>query len=174
MKYAFPDNYGEDCIVLCLDKSLVPLVSGALKPFEQSYSWISDEDYEQGYNAFAQVQASFMNNCLQELIESNRQIYRLLDSGLNGRVYTTAPDPLDPTKQIAVPAIPVAPQAFNPTTAIGSHALRLIIQDMATRDEVRRVQLEALLLKLDQIIAEDIGEDLTEIITKLASILALL
>lgn len=123
MKYAFPANYGKECIIIALDKALVPLVAGALKPFEQAYTWVSDEDYEQGYNAFVELQASFMNSCLKELIESNNRIYRLLDTALNGEVYTALPDPLKPTETIVTPALPAAPLASSPA-ALPAWALR--------------------------------------------------
>lgn len=114
MKYSFPDNYGEECIIIALDKALVPLVSGALKPFEQAYTWITDDDYEQGYNAFAQIQAGMANQCIELLIESNRQIYRLLDTALNGASYTAGPDPEKPGKILVSPAIPDAPGNTSP------------------------------------------------------------
>lgn len=114
MKYSFPANYGEDCIIVAIDKSLIPLVAGALKPFEQSYTWLSDEDYEQGYNAFAELQASFMNTCLKELVESNNRIYRLLDTALNGAAYTAIANPLAPDSLVVTPAIPAAPPASSP------------------------------------------------------------
>lgn len=72
MKYTFPANYGEDCIIIEIDKALVPLVAGALRPFEQRYSWATEEDYEQGYNAFAQLQAQFMGKCVEQI---NRAIF---------------------------------------------------------------------------------------------------
>lgn len=127
MKYSFPANYGEECIIVAIDKALVPLVAGALKPFEQSYSWLSDEDYEQGYNAFAELQASFMNNCLSELVESNRQIYRLLDTALNGAAYTAEADPESPGDLVVTPAIPAAPPASSPAV-LNPYALRRRIE----------------------------------------------
>lgn len=181
MQHSFPDNYGEECIIIVIDKALVPLVGGALKPFEQSYSWVTDADYEQGYNAFAQLQASMANNCLEELIESNRQIYRLLDAGLNGQTYTTAPDPLDPTKEIALPAIPVAPAAFSSATALAAQSLRSLVPEERTRElaeidraEARRLLLVAIDAKLAQLLASETSDDLQEIIGQLAAILAIL
>lgn len=110
MKHTFPTGYGEDCIVIEIDKALLPLVSGALRPFEQRYSWVSDEDYEQGYNAFAQLQAAMAGKCIQALIDSNDRIYRLLDMALNGNAYISTPNPEDPTRPIILPEIPATPQ----------------------------------------------------------------
>lgn len=107
MKHTFPDNYGEECIIIAFDKSLLPMIAGALRPFEKRYSWVSEEDYELGYNAFAQVQADMANNCLNELIESNNRLYRLLDTALNGTVYSATGD----SPPVVTPAIPAAPPA---------------------------------------------------------------
>ena len=83
MKYAFPEGYGNDCILVEIDVALVPLVAGALRPFEQRYSWVSDADYEQGYNAFARLQADFMGKCLEKLqmeIRAMRGVDELVDA----------------------------------------------------------------------------------------------
>jgi hypothetical protein len=137
MKHTFPENYGEGCILVEIDKALVPLVAGALKPFERRFSWVSDEDYEQGYNAFAELQVQFMGKCVQALIDSNDRIYRLLDTALNGVAYTATPAtspppaaPPDPTRPTISPAIPTVPAASSPAQlapfALRSRLERLI------------------------------------------------
>lgn len=117
MKYEFPDTYGQSCILVAIDSSLLPMIAGALRPFEQRYTWLSDADFEQGYNAFAALQASFMNNCLADLVESNNRIYRLLDTALNGVQYTASGD----VPPVITPAIPAAP-SLDPAVAPGLRA----------------------------------------------------
>lgn len=107
MKYVFPTNYGEDCVIVAIDKSLVPMIAGALRPFEQRGYWLSDIDYERGYNAIAEIQSDMANNCLAKLIESNDRLYRLLDTALNGTVYSAS----GATPPEITPAIPAAPSA---------------------------------------------------------------
>lgn len=88
--------------------------------FELRGYWLSEADYEAGYNAFAQVQAAMANNCLVELTESNNRLYRLLDTALNGTVYTA-----DLAGEIS-PAIPVTPpSSTGAANAMRAHIGRL-------------------------------------------------
>jgi len=123
VKYAFPATYGEDCILVPIDAALVPMVAGALIHFQQRGYWKTDADYEQGYNAFAELQADMSGRCIADLIESNNRIYRLLDTSLNGETYTSAPNPADPTRPLVTPDIPAAPASGEPTD-LPSAALR--------------------------------------------------
>lgn len=126
MKYTFPANYGEDCIIVGIDKSLLPIIFGALRPLEHRFSWDTDEDYEQGYNAFAQLQAEMTGKCVSELVSSIDRLYRLLDTTFNGTQYTAgAPDPVT-GEQLVTPAIPAAPPAStNAENAMRAHVGRL-------------------------------------------------
>lgn len=114
MKYVFPENYGNDCVLLPIDVSLIPLVSGALKPFEERYKWATELDYERGYNAFAQIQEELMGNCMRQLIESNNKLYRLIDSVFNGVEYSATYDETVPGNYIVTPEIPVVPLDLMP------------------------------------------------------------
>lgn len=71
-RYTFPAEYGENCVLLDIDKSLLPLVAGALKHFEFREAWLTEQDYEQGYNAFAQLRETFMGKCLEDIITEIR------------------------------------------------------------------------------------------------------
>jgi hypothetical protein len=105
MKYTFPVGYGERCYLVPIDGALVPLVAGALRKFLESAVWETREDYELGYNAVGELLANMTNNCATELIESSNRLYRLLDTALNGQIYTApTSDPADIT-----PAIPLVP-----------------------------------------------------------------
>lgn len=109
MKLTFPNNYGEECVIVPIDRALLPIVAGALRPLETPYLWASEDDFEQGYNAIAELQAAMANNCLIDLVESNNRLYRLLDTALNGTQYSSSPNPADPERPIVSPEIPAAP-----------------------------------------------------------------
>lgn len=74
MRYAFPATYGEDCVLVPIDAALVPLVAGALLLFQQRGYWKTDADYEQGYNAFAELQADMSGRCIDKLIVEIRAL----------------------------------------------------------------------------------------------------
>ncbi len=137
MKYAFPANYGEDCILVPIDAALVPIVAGALIHFQLRGYWKTEADYEQGYNAFAELQADMSGRCIVDLIESNNRIYRLLSTTLLGTEYTVTPAvsplpalPADPTRPTITPALPDAPPttapALLPVRAMLNRQLRLL------------------------------------------------
>lgn len=121
MKYTFPENYDSaDCVLVPINVSLIPFIAGALKIYEYRRTWKTEIDYERGYNAFVKVQIDMTGRCIQELIDSNDRIYRLLDAALNGTQYTVTPaeepppaPPPDPTRPTISPAIPTAPPATS-------------------------------------------------------------
>lgn len=102
-----------------IDAALVPLISGALAKFQERGVWASAEDYEAGYNAFAELQAAMSGNTLRELITAVNQVYRLLDTSLNGTQYTADGDLVEP----AIPAVP--PASTNAANALRAHVGRL-------------------------------------------------
>lgn len=119
MKYIFPVNYGENCILVPIDSTLVPLISGALNKFLTPAVWQTRIDYELGYNAIAEVLAAMGKNCLVDLVEGQNRIYRLLDTALNGTAYTEADGDISPM----IPAVP--PASTDEPNAIRAHIGRL-------------------------------------------------
>ena len=103
MSYVFPDDYDTSrCYLVAINAALVPLVAGALELFQQRYAWQTDEDYERGYNAFAALRACMMRTCIDDLIESNDRLYRMLDTAIFGRQYSViSTDPLEVSPAIA-------------------------------------------------------------------------
>jgi hypothetical protein len=107
MRYTFPTGYAEaQCVLVPIPVVIVPIVAGLLRQLEAREAWNTEQDYEQGYNAIVELEALMINNCLEELVESNRQIYRLIDNIFNNKQY--AVQSLEP---LAIfPAIPTVPE----------------------------------------------------------------
>ena len=108
--YEFPSGYDDaPCFLVAINAKILPMVAGALAPLENRRMWLTDQDYEQGYNAIVALEACMTALCLNQLLDSNDRLYRLLDSSLNGTVYTVTGDgtPTDP--YIYSPVIPIVP-----------------------------------------------------------------
>jgi hypothetical protein len=118
VKYAFPAGYGQDCVLVPIDAALVPLVAGAIVHFQLRGYWKTDVDYEAGYNAFAELQADMSGRCITDLVEGQNRIYRLLDTALNGVVYTASGD----VPPVVTPAIPTVPDSSGIGAAPGLRA----------------------------------------------------
>lgn len=102
MKYIFPADYDErSCYLVAINASLIPMVAGSLRFYEKRGTWLTDADFESGYNAFAALQACFMKCCIDDLIESNDRLYRMLGTAIYGTEYNVvSADPL-----VVMPAI---------------------------------------------------------------------
>jgi hypothetical protein len=78
-----------------INASLIPFVAGALKIFEERRSWHDDTEYEQAFNAFVELEICMTRLCVDDLIESNDRLYRMLDAAIFGTAYeVTTSDPL--------------------------------------------------------------------------------
>lgn len=86
---------------------------------QRRYPWRTREDWYNGYQAFAELEEMLMNGCLQQLLESNNRLYRLLDTALNGTQYSAAGDVITP----AIPAVP--PDSATATNAMRAHISRM-------------------------------------------------
>ena len=110
-KYEFPSGrYGRECILLPVDRALIPIISGALDKLLSDGVWKTRADYELGYNAITEVMSNMANNCLSDMVETQRAIYRLLDTALNGREYTDVGGVVLPEIPAAPPVAPAAQQ----------------------------------------------------------------
>lgn len=138
MKYVFPTAYGENVVLVPIDAALVPLISGVLQRFFIDTYWETREDYELGYNAFAEVLKAMAGNGLDELIESINRLYRLVDTTFNGTAYSAAANPVTGDAEIS-PAIPAAPPAAVPSSPAALRAqvarLRQLAENAATGEE---------------------------------------
>jgi hypothetical protein len=90
--------------LLAVDVQLLPFVTGAVARLQERKYWQSDADYYRASEAISQFLECSMTACVGDLLASNDRLYRLLDSGLNGTIYTAAGDPV-----VVTPAIPDVP-----------------------------------------------------------------
>jgi hypothetical protein len=105
MRYSFPPDYGtKGCALIFVDVSLMPIIAGMLAPLEEPRLWV-EGDYPAAYRAIADLEAAMTLTCVQDLVESNNRLYRLIDWSLNGRVYDAGDSPPDSI----TPAIPDVP-----------------------------------------------------------------
>lgn len=89
MVYTFPDNYDDaPCYLVAINATLIPFVAGALKKFEERRSWHSDEEHQQAYNAFTELEICMTKLCLEQLLESNDRIYRMISTAIYGTEYS--------------------------------------------------------------------------------------
>lgn len=103
MRYTFPSGYADaPCYVVAINRDLIPIVAAQLRLLEARGSWASADDYEQGYRAIVELEACLMATCLNDLIESNDRLYRMLDTAIFGVGYTV--ESVDPL--LVTPAIP--------------------------------------------------------------------
>jgi len=102
----FPADYDANvCVVVAINRALVPIVGGLLKITEKRGFWSSAIDYQNGYDAFIALEACLMATCLTDLIEAQDRTYRLLNTAIFGQPYdivTTDPLVVTPDIQPAV------------------------------------------------------------------------
>jgi hypothetical protein len=126
MQYTFPTDYRQETYLVPIDAALVPFISGALMKFQERGVWSTADDYEAGYNAFAELQAAMSGNGLKDLIIAVNQVYRLLDTSLNGTAYTSSPNEADPARPIIAPTIADTPPASTgAANAMRAHVGRI-------------------------------------------------
>jgi hypothetical protein len=111
----------ERAYLICVPERLLPLLCGALKTLEEREAWASDDDWRLGYQWIVETQVNLMHGCVDRIVEMQEKTYRLLDTALNGTLYSVTPavsplptPPSDPTKATITPDIPDAPSATAP------------------------------------------------------------
>jgi hypothetical protein len=167
--------------------TFVPFLRRFFEDLQEERRWETREDWYKAYQVLAEMEAELMSGCLQELIESNRQIYRLLSTVYLGTEYTVTPAetplpalPADPTRPTITPAIPDAPPAtlpaLLPLRALLNRQLRLvdlvdnalngtIIDSAPSLQPSVRDNLEAIRILLQTANTDDIAiEDILQII----------
>lgn len=109
-KYKFPGtayNAG-NYTLLCVNTACIPFFRLFFSEMQEVSKWSSRDDWWRGYQAFAEMEEMLMSGCVDALIEGQNRIYRLLDTALNGRVYTAITDPVTHITTVT-PDQPVVP-----------------------------------------------------------------
>lgn len=147
-----PAIEGEEVYLIAINASLVPVISGMFAKVSNRYLWESDADYEQAYNAFAYLRGCMLSCPLSKLIESNHQLYRLLDRAYFGTEYSViSVDPLE-----IEPAIPVIPEN------------EALIPGVVSQMDDARLKLQSIIDKLEA--SGQFDEDMLEQLTIIAGL----
>lgn len=110
-KFLFPSaTYQQNCTLLCIDVAFIPFFRLFFSEMQERWRWSTREDWWRSYQVFAEMEEMLMSGCVQQLVEGQNRLYRLLDTSFNGVVYTAT---LDPDTQITTitPDQPVVPAA---------------------------------------------------------------
>jgi hypothetical protein len=154
--------------------SLLTIVAGLLAPMEEERFWAA-ADYEQAYRAVAEMEATMTMVCVNDLVESNNRLYRLLNWSLNGQVYDAGESP----PETITPAVPDVPN--TDISSPGMVRTQVVIRNMlsnALNGDINddfditpsiREQLQAI---IDGLATDD--TDLEDIISQLEAIAVLL
>lgn len=176
MKQTFPEDWRETpCYVVAIPLPLVPYVGGLLKLLEQSGLWATSEDYERGYTAAVELERCLMATCLNDLIEQQNALYRMLNTALFGETYTLVDtDPL-----VVSPAIAplVTLDVLHQDSLLGrvDRLTQLVDNRLAGTETPLYDELPGIKQQLEEIIAAlGEGTDLTEVISNLEAIAVLL
>lgn len=172
----FPDDWREQpCFVTAIPRPLVPFVGGLLKMMERRGFWATEGDYSAGYTAVIELEACLMATCLQDLLEQQNALYRMVNTALFGQEYTlVTPDPL-----VVSPAIEpfVAIDSLNQDSLMGriDRLTQLIDNRIAGTETPLYDALPGIKQQLEEVIAAlGEGTDLTEVISNLEAIAVLL
>ncbi len=102
--------------LLCIPVSFIPFFRRFFEDLQVRQRWQTREDWYQAYQVFATMESQLMSGCLTDLVESNNRLYRLLDSALNGTVYT-ADGATPPAVTPEIPAAPATPDGVSSWSA---------------------------------------------------------
>lgn len=123
-KYTFPNLTDAPTAAVCVPIPIIPFFRDFFAHMQQRGLWQTRDDWLKAYRIFGQIEAELMGSCIQDLIESNNRLYRLLDTALNGTQYTATPDGIGGIT--ILPQIADAPPAsVSAPNAMRSHIGRL-------------------------------------------------
>lgn len=111
MRYAFPEDYDPaHCVLVPVPLAFVPFLRLFFVQMQRRSSWTDEDSYRQGYQVAARIEVDMMSGCLEALVAANEQLYRMLDTSLNGTEYTSD---LVGEEIVISPAIPIVPAAVS-------------------------------------------------------------
>lgn len=177
MAIPFPAEYDTaPCYIIAINRELVPYIGGMLKVMERKGFWATEDDYHRGYNAVVALEGCLMATCLNDLLQKQDALYRMLDSALFGTVYSiTSTDPL-----VVTPDIPPVRAISDATqdSALGRiDRLTQLLDNAINGTETPLYDLSPSVKALLQSIIDALGTDNTdlgELLTQLEAIAALL
>lgn len=177
MPETFPSDWrSQPCILASIPAPLVPYIAGLTKILEKRGFWASDSDYENAYAALFEFGRCLAVTCLDDLIESNNRLYRMLDTALYGKEYTVeSTDPL-----VVTPGIPAAHELiFQPEFGLMMQVdklMQMLDNRIAGTETPLYADTPGLKQQLQTIIDNMAGDDtdIATIISDLELLLALL
>jgi hypothetical protein len=107
-KYTFPNLTNAPTALICVPIPIIPFFRQFFGEMQQRYIWQTRADWLNAYQVFAEIEEDLMGSCVQQLIEGQNRLYRLLDTSLNGVAYTATTDP-DTQITTITPDQPVVP-----------------------------------------------------------------
>jgi len=119
IKYVCPDLANTPSALLCVPIPLIPHFRQFFGDMQHQSIWQTRDDWFNAYQAFAEIEEMLMAGCMQQLIDEQRRVYRLLDSALNGTQYTDVAGVITP----ALTSVPSA--SANTPNALRAHVSRL-------------------------------------------------
>ncbi len=110
VKNQTPPDPPDTCELATFPVAVVPYALGALEYRVPKYVW-SEDGYLRGVQLIRGLQMALLCGGMQELVEGQNKIYRLIDSAMYGRTYTVeTEEPL-----VIAPEIPAVPdQTLQP------------------------------------------------------------
>jgi len=69
-----PPAEAPTCVLLSVPIELAPLVGGLFRRMERRGEWVTDDDWQQGYKAFVELQDQLMSTCVSDLIAELRAL----------------------------------------------------------------------------------------------------
>jgi hypothetical protein len=99
--FAFPEpTEPTDAALVIIDMQLLPFVLGAVADLQDRKYWQTDADWYRASESISSFLECSMSTCASDLLAGQDRLYRLIDSGLNGTVYTADGDPVVITPEI--------------------------------------------------------------------------
>jgi hypothetical protein len=176
MAVPFPSDFDErKCYVVPINVTLIPYVAGMLKMMEMRGFWETEEDYIRGYNEIVALQGCMMATCMDDLLQRQDSLYRLVNTALFGQIYEeVSSEPL-----IIEPAIEpfVSLDILEQDSMLGriDRLTQMLDNRLAGTETPLYDQLPGIKQQLEAIIAAlEEGTDLTEVISNLEAIALLL
>lgn len=98
-----------DGVLSCVPVQSLPFVLSALDLRAQKYWWLEAEDQKAGRRLMYLVSIMLLKGCGDEIVTAINQVYRLLDTSINGVTYTVSGDGTPDDPYVYNPPIGIVP-----------------------------------------------------------------